>query len=385
MRKVLFVIDSLGCGGAEKSLVSLLPLLDYNNVKVDLMTVKRGGIFERFVPDNITIHPFPPIYGIRKGWQIVCRLYFSFLLRFFYLIGVKTHGAEVKWMAMKSSYPKLQDEYDIAIAYQQGFPTYYVATKVKALKKYAWINADIQKAGYKESFNRPYYTKIDRVVAVSEALHQLLKQMNYVNPAKLFTIYDILNVDLIRGMAKEKGFEDVLPENTWRIVTVGRLVHQKNYFLAVDTARLLKRKKIKFRWYFIGEGNEQPMIEKLIADYGLQQEVRLLGMLPNPYPYIAHCDIYVQTSRCEGYGLTLCEARILHKPEVCTNFPIAFDQIKDGVNGLIAEMTPESVCDKIMQLVHNKELRETLIANTYKENNRTAITESAKVNALLLE
>ena len=40
---VLFLIDSLNCGGAEKSLVSLLPLLDYTKIDVDLMMVHRGG------------------------------------------------------------------------------------------------------------------------------------------------------------------------------------------------------------------------------------------------------------------------------------------------------------------------------------------------------
>lgn len=44
--RVLFFIESLQCGGAEKSLISLLPLLDYSQVDVDLMLLKRGGIFE---------------------------------------------------------------------------------------------------------------------------------------------------------------------------------------------------------------------------------------------------------------------------------------------------------------------------------------------------
>ena len=54
-KKVLFVIDSLTCGGAEKSLISLLPLLDYSKIQVDLMLVKRGGVFERYVPREVNV------------------------------------------------------------------------------------------------------------------------------------------------------------------------------------------------------------------------------------------------------------------------------------------------------------------------------------------
>ena len=286
---------------------------------------------------------------------------------------------------MKTVYSQLADTYDVAIAYQQGFPTYYLASKVVARKKIAWINVDLQKAGYRQKFNRPFYDKMNYVILVSDILYKMLKYTQYVNIQKLYAVYDILNVELIREMSIRQGFEDKLSGNSWRILTVGRMTKQKNYQLAVKTAKLLKKKGLLFRWYFIGDGSEYTNVKNLIKNNGLEEEVILLGMKSNPYPYMAGCDIYVQTSSFEGYCLTLCEARILHKPEVCTNFPVVYNQIRDGVNGLIAEMTPESICDKIMQLVHNKELRETLIANTYKENNRTAITESAKVNALLLE
>ena len=111
----------------------------------------------------------------------------------------------------------------------------------------------------------------------------------------------------------------------------------------------------------------------------------MVGQQTNPYPYFAQCDIYVQTSSFEGFGLTLSEAKILHKPIVTTNFPSAYDQIVDEENGLIADMTPESVAEMIIRLIENPTLKNRLIENTGKEENRTAETESEKVNRLLLE
>ena len=125
VRKVLFLIDSLTCGGAEKSLISLLPLLDYSKVQVDLMLVRRGGVFEQYVPKEVTVIDLPKP---RPLLFQICQMWFSVLLR----ILKKRHGAEVRWMAMSGVYAPLEKEYDVAIAYQQGFPTYYVGKKINA-------------------------------------------------------------------------------------------------------------------------------------------------------------------------------------------------------------------------------------------------------------
>lgn len=383
-KQILFVIDSLSCGGAEKSLVSLLPLLDYTQMEVDLMLIACGGVFEQYVPQGVQVIPFPKVKGYRKLWCFICQLYFSFLLRCFRVLKKNGHGAETHWLAKKSVYAPLRKHYDVAVAYQQGFPTYYVAKKVDADKKYAWINVDLCKAGYDESFNRHFYDTMNRIVPVSDVLCKMLSETGYVDKLKLHTVYDILNVNLMRQMAKEKGFSDDLPCGCVRIVTAGRMAPPKNYPLAVETAKRLKEIGLVFRWYFVGDGSERLAVENLISQYHLQENVVLLGMQSNPYPYMANCDIYVQTSSFEGFCLTLREARIFHKPVVSTNFPVVYDQIRDGENGLIAEMTAESLSEKIMMIVNNKELKEQLIANTQKEIDLTAVTESKKVNDLLL-
>lgn len=375
MKKVLFLIDSLTCGGAEKSLISLLPLLDYSKVQVDLMMVHRGGVFEQYVPREVNVIDFPQSDGILFR---LCQLYFSLLLR----LMKSRHGAELRWKAMHRVYKGIEKEYDVAIAYQQGFPTYYIAQKVKAKRKYAWINADIAKAGYQEEYNKEFYNKYDKIVPVSDTLCSMLKKTHIVDVNKLFTVYDILNVDLIRKMSLERV--DGFKKQGVTIVTTGRLAPPKNHILAVETAVLLKKRGLSFVWYFVGEGSERVNIENLIKQYSLQDEIKMVGMTPNPYPYMAMADVYVQTSSFEGFGLTLNEARILHRPVVTTNFPVAFDQIKDGENGLIAEMTPESVAEKIMLILNDVSLREKLIEGTKKEVNKTAQTEPEKVMRLLM-
>lgn len=373
------MMDSLTCGGAEKSLVSLLPLLDYDKVNVTLLLFARGGVFECYVPDQVKVVKLDLPSDVKMKLSL---LRFSFQIRKNKMFGKKEHLAETYWKCVENSIPEFNGTYDIAIAYQQGFPTYYVSSKVKAEKKYAWANVDLKKAGYSNVFNAKIYEKYDKVVGVSDAVSNYLVSQKYVSDeSKVVTIYDILNTELIRKMSKAEGFKDQF--DGIRLVTVGRMVPQKAYDLAVLAAAELKSRGYKFRWSFVGNGSDRPMVEKMVTDNQLVGYVELLGEQANPYPYMAACDVYVQTSRFEGFGLTVTEARILGKAEVCTNFPSAYNQIVDGENGLICEMNPKAVADKIELLLTNKELKEKLEATVAKEINSTAETEGAKVRALL--
>lgn len=379
-KQVLFFIESLQCGGAEKSLISLLPLLDYSQMDVDMLLLKRGGVFEHYVPKQVRVIDFQQ--QVSPWLYKIYQLRFSLRLRWNILTGRKEHGAETRWKMMHRAYTPLQKQYDVAIAYQQGFPTYYIIDKVYAGKKCTWINADITQVGYNARFNRPYYDKADVIVPVSDRLKDILATSDYVPASKLFPVFDIVNPQLIRTMADEP--QVVMQNEGLIIVTVGRMVRLKGYDMAVEAAKILRDKGLKFCWYFIGDGEDRAALEALIDAYDLRKCVMLLGEQANPYPYINACDIYVQTSRNEGFGLTIAEAKILHKPIVSTDFPVVHDQIVDGENGLIAAMSAESIAIKMDSLAENNSLRAHIIDSLICEKNNTVEEESAKVNCLIL-
>ena len=374
-RTILFMIDSLNCGGAEKSLVSLLPLLNYSKYDVDLMITRRGGVFEGFIDSRVKIVNFSEQ---QKVIAVFARFLFSLLLR----IRKNIHAAELKWSSTCWSYKPLKKEYDVAIAYQQGFPTYFIAKKVHAKKKIAWVNVNIFNANYRFHFNQKFYNYFNRIVPVSNELLKIL-QKNYPQfQEKYRCIYDVVN-PLFIGQCVDKGIK--LPVLQNKIVTVGRMEHQKNYPLAVETAKILKGYGLDFKWYFVGDGSDRKQVESLINNYQLDNYIELIGMTPNPYPYIAAADIYVQTSRFEGFGLTIAEAKILKKPIVSTNFDVVHDQIEHGKNGLIADMTAESLAQNILKLFNDSTLRDSIISNLKSEENTTYITEIKKVEQLLDE
>ena len=383
MKKVLFVIDSLGCGGAEKSLVSLLPLLNKEKYKIHLWILKRGGVFESLLPNNVIIQSEPRYSLLEKIKLHIAQSLFSLVLRRNAFLQKHEHGAETYWKCVGWAFKVPEENYDVAIAYQQGFPTYLVATKIDAHKKIAWINADIFSVGYNPVFNARVYTRFDVIVPVSKRLEEILRTHYSQFFDKFHCVYDIINPNIIKMQALEVHDEPFIKGNTITIVTTGRLALPKNHLLAVKAAKLLRDRGVDYKWLFIGEGSERSKIENLINEYELQNNVLLLGLETNPYPYMARCDVYVQTSSYEGFGLTIAEAKILGKPIVSTNFGVVHDQLKHGENGLIAEMTPESVSGNIIRLLEDDDLRNHIVANVKKEENTTYISEVEKVEGLL--
>ena len=380
-KRVLFLIDSLTCGGAEKSLISLLPLLDYSQIDVDLLMFKRGGVFEKYVPQQVRVISHR-LYGSGFVDQLSQRLHqmrFSWNLRF----GKKRHGAETHWRAMHQAVMPLERQYDVAIAYQQGMPTFFLATKVNAAKKVAWINADVLAAGYDMDYCKQFYDKMDAVVAVSQKLFDLLSVRASWMQDKLHCVYDIINPEVVRTLAQEQVTDMNPVGDALSIVTVGRLTKPKNHLLALDAAHILKDNGLDFVWYFVGEGEMRTAIEQRIADLGLADNVILLGLKENPYPYMAKADVYVQTSAFEGFGMTIAEAKMLQRPVVSTNFDVIHDQIVDHQNGLIADMTPQSVAEKILELIADEELRGSISKSLANETYSTVNTEPAKVMRLI--
>ena len=372
-KKILFVINSLDLGGAEKSLVSLLNTFDFGKYEVDLLMFQPTGLFLNLLPDEVNVLPALDFFVPRESFlsKIKRPKYFSSRLRASLHLRVnrktkKLHPAQCYWKYTNKCFNYLEKHYSVAIAWGQGNPTHYVAEKVTADKRIAVINVNYEGAGHNKKFDLPYYEKYDNILTVSDSLKQLTCDVFPTLSNNISTLYDISNADVIQRMAKENNpFAN--EGNSLIIVTVGRLVPQKGYDLAVDAAKVLKDYHIDFKWYFVGDGSARADLEREIQVHKLTANVVLTGAENNPYQYISHADIYVQTSRFEGYCLTLCEARILNKPIVSTNFDVVNNQITNEVNGLIVEMDGKAIAEAIIRLKNDSELTNSFIDILKKE------------------
>lgn len=382
-KRVLFIIDSLTCGGAEKSLVSLLPLLNQEKYKLYLWTRSPGGAFASLVPKHVHIvnQPEYPIFDHLK-FKLGGILY-SIMFRWNKFIGKNEHTAETLWKCQGWAIKIPKGNWDTVVSYQQGMPTYLVANKFNGCKKIAWVNADIFKAGYNTKFNNQFYQKLDFICPVSDKLHKMMDMRMPEFSEKYITVWDIINPDLTRKLAKESCVNLRKDNGEYIFVTTGRLVPPKGYDIAIEAAKILKENGVKFKWYFIGDGPERQKIEHDIKTNELLNHIVLLGLQTNPYKYMEQADVYVQTSKFEGFGMTIAEAKILGKAIVSTNFDVVYNQITHEKNGLIAEMNGKSIADSIYRMITDNELRNSIIEEVNREVNTTHLTEVKKVEALI--
>ena len=390
--KLLFVIDSMTIGGAEKSLISLLNMIDPSRYNIDLMMFREGGELEKYIPEYVVKIPVIEYFGFLNNRKVSLskKLIFSYYkyktslkLRVNNYKNIPLHSEQIVYRSMKKILkPSNGKNYDVAIAYSQGMPTYFVANKINATKKVAWINTDYMNTIYNKNLDFESYQKIDKIIAVSKYTKESILKTKKEYSEKVDIILDIINPDIIYKMADECN-EDKFNDSKINILTVGRLEKVKALDKAISVAGLLKRDGYNFKWTIIGEGSDRVNLEALIQENGLENYVELLGKRINPYVYMKQCDVYVQTSIKEGFGLSVIEAKILKKPIVCTNFPTAKEIINNNIDGLIVDQDIMSIYKGLIKYLENGKFLEGIIFELNNSNTYNSQGEIKKFNTLV--
>jgi glycosyltransferase involved in cell wall biosynthesis len=384
------MIDGLGIGGAESHLVSLLNVFDYSIYEVNLLMYRRNGALEKFVHRKVNILPIPgffekppKIMGSKLRY-IYSRFNFGTCRRFNNIRMKPLHHSQIFWKYYSNCFESLPQKYDFAIAFGQGFPCYYVADKIIASVKLLSINTDLNSEGYRADFDTKYFSKYTYILPVTKTLKNILIKSYESFIDKMEVFENTFDTDLmIRVAQSEKAFSDNF--KGLRIVSVGRYVHAKGFDLAIKAAHIIKEHKIEFRWYLVGGGILQLELEELINLLGLKEQVILTGYQLNPYKYLNEADIYVQTSRYEGFCRTLREAKVFLLPIVTTNFSAVHEQIVDGKNGLIVEQDEYSIANGIEKIIENNALHKIFIKNIQQEPWSTNKEEFIKFEKFLVQ
>lgn len=376
-QQLLFVLPSLEAGGGEKSLVTLLNCIDYEQYDVDLVLFVPKGIFLKQLPKNVRLLYLNDDYktftsGLSSAIVSFLKqgklgFAFSRLLYTFKSNVIKNKGKaeQYSWKHLQKSITLLPKEYDAAIGFLEKSSIYFVVDCVKAKKKIGFIHNDYVKLDLEASFDLPYFEKLNTIATVSEQCVTVLKEVFPTQKDKVQLLYNIVSAKLIHQMAEEPVTIDTTKPS---LLSIGRLHPQKGFDLAIEAAALLKQQGLNFVWYIIGEGADRTTLEQAITKNDLEKHIVLLGIKENPYPYIKQTTIFVQPSRYEGKSIALDEAKLLHKPIVVTNFTTAKDQFNHLKNGIICEMEANSLADALTSLLGNESLQNELSLHLSKES-----------------
>lgn len=293
MKRIAIFQKDLSIGGIQRSLLNMITNMDLTSYEVDLFLFAEPEICRKEELKNINIHIIRPLF------------YFNRLIKF-------------STLQKMFRYDLPEKEYDIAIDFNSYSNECALCTfAVNAKKRIMWIHNDVRiehkNSGkyrllwknFKEKFD--YY---DEFVAVSEGIVEPFRNMTGIRDKKITVIPNIINtVQLMQKSRDEIDFK-VDPYLT-NFIFVGRFTHQKGIDILLDYFARALEKRNDIHLYLLGSGPEELKIAQQIENQKLGDYVTVIPAVENPYPYMAQMDALMLTSRHEGQGMVLWEAKAL--------------------------------------------------------------------------
>ena len=360
-KNIIFVSTALWIGGIESALVNLLNRMDYNKYNVTCLILYNYTDMAHRIPKecrlliadrNKTVsfkepYKYSDLFHLMEKpqnasafrvfvWKVLCLLF---------------KGLEAR---LYSKYIKEQlkgENFDTAVIYSDVVAETAVRS-ISAKKFLMFYHHGAMRRVYHDTVG---YKKSENIITVSESQAEMLKNFVPKYKEKIITINNIVDVEDILLRSKETPLTQY-PENTFNIVSCGRLSKEKGMDLAVSACKeLLDKGYSDIQWWIVGGGPAKNELSEQIKALGVENNVHLLGMQANPYPYIANADLSVQPSRFEGHSVAIMESKILGKPIVATR-SAAKEQIQDGVNGALCDTEAKSIAEAITKVLTDKEL-----------------------------
>ncbi len=292
MKQIAIFQSDLRVGGIQKALVNILGEIDYSECEVDLYLFDEERFFE--LPGNENLHV---IY--LKPWPFFNRLVYFDILR-------------------RTAKPVTDKEYDVAVDFNSYRNECSVgAVLVKAKKRVMWIHNDVEIKRRNEwkyrvlwHFFRRKYRFFDEFAAVSPGIIDGFRRCSGIYDKTIIPIPNKVDTgEIFRKRMEPVDFR--VDSACYNLCTVGRICHQKGFDILVGYMAEVVRARPDMRLYIIGDGPDRDKLTAQITSLGLDGCVKLLGNKPNPFPYMDKMDGFALTSRYEGQGIVIWEAKTL--------------------------------------------------------------------------
>ncbi len=318
-KNIAIFTDNLHVGGIQKSIVNLLNNVDYTKFNIDLYLFDQENFYDIPKKTNVTILKRPNKIFKFIPFNLVKKIY-------------------------KPELPS--KKYDLAI----DFDSYQMHTAISALKsdakkKAIWIHNDIP-IKLKEEFKyrilhfffKKKYQYFDTYCAVSNGALASFKTLEDYPNKEYLVIPNYIDTKEIKEKITEK-----CPLKTdskkINIVTVGRLCHQKGLDIMLENIAELTKFRQDFHLYIIGDGPDKEKLITMKNNLNLDNYVTFLGNQKNPFKYLKEMDLFYLSSRYEGQGMVILEAKSVgldilipkHLEKYCPNIK--------GTNNIIEFLT----------------------------------------------
>jgi glycosyltransferase involved in cell wall biosynthesis len=351
--RVCFVLPSLHGGGAERAAVKLANHLDGGGYSPSVYLFERSGVYLDEIAPHVDV-----VSGSRGGRAVRIADLVRFIRR------TRPH---------------------VVVSFLSFFST-FVATRGSGIGAKFVINQQTPLSGFLEDKDYPWrlpiqrrvfslsarvvYPRADAIIATSQGVADDLVSNFTVPASKIHVLHNPVDLEEVNQRAREPldpdverllaGAGDGPGGRAPVIVTAGRLAEAKNLPLFVAAVRLLRNRR-PVQVLILGTGDQETVIRRAIDDEGLRGTIHLCGFQRNPWRYIARADLFVLTSRYEGFGNVLVEAMACGVPVVATRSAGTQEIIETESNGLLIDQhEPAAVADAIARILDSRPLHDRL-------------------------
>lgn len=322
MKKIYFFLPNLNQGGAEKVITTLANGLNRETFKVTLVLFEKKGHFIQELKEDVDI--------------------------------IELKADRIRTSIFKIISLLRKDQPDIAFM-GWGEIAAFISPFIPFFRKIKFIaretNVVSEHVQRKEiRFFYRFYNHFHRIIAQSDDMKKDLVENWNIQSHKITKINNPVDVKFIQSqmMVKETLFEE-----GWKhVVAIGNLSARKGFDLLLNVFSHLKEEKIQL--HILGDGVDKESLLAQKAALNLDH-VHFLGIQHNPYPYLAQADLFVLSSRYEGFPNVLLEAGVCGTYALANHCPGGIDEIiEHGVNGEMASIeNAEEFAMKIKELVHS--------------------------------
>ncbi len=351
-KDILFVLPSLSGGGAERVTTNIINLIKKNNFNINILLINNIGPHKDLIFDNnINIINLNKKHARTSYFKLVKiintikpDIVFSTLQHVNILLLI--------FKRLYKSKPKL-------IIREANTPSQFMGN-LNLFKKKLFL-----------FLLKTQYKKADLIIAQCDEMRDdIISTYKLNNVDNVITIYNPIDVKFIKNKSTDfNPFNDTYVN----IVSIGRLTYQKGFDILLKSISIVRELYPNVFLTIVGDGELRNYLIRLSNDLNIQNSVNFVGFQNNPYPYIKYSDLYVLSSRWEGFPNTLLEAITLNKKVVSTNCKSGtFEILNDYENGIIVKTDdPVSLAEGIISSI-KKEIK---YSEKYKKYDATIIVK----------
>ena len=367
-KKILIFSHGMEIGGAERALLGMLELIDYDEYDVDLFLMRHCGELLKYIPERVNLLSEMKAYSclavpildvLKKGelgvffGRVFGKFYAKYRVKKLGLSGDNGVAIEYSHKYTKKFMPEINSKkYDVAISYLT--PHYFVQENVNADFKVAWIHTDYSKVAVDVVSELKMWGCYDRIVSISESVTQTFLSV-FPSLCDKVSIFEnqMAKECILKQVNEFTVSNEMVEDGSIKLLSVGRFCHAKNFDNVPEICSRILKCGLNVRWYLIGFGGSEDLIRSKIKEYHMEDFVIVLGKKENPYPYMQACDVYVQPSRYEGNAVTVHEAQFLNRPVIITNYSTSSSQLERDKEGYIVPMDNEGCAKGIVEILES--------------------------------